>query len=147
MNNLAEVFKDKKLKLTPQRIAVYKFLKSTNEHPSAETIYKALQPDYPTMSLATVYKALKTLVEVDLVQEINVGEGNFRYDGKVCPHSHIQCLSCGRVDDIEGFCFSDLNQKISEQTEYDVMTSQVYFYGLCKDCKNLKDNVNSSDEI
>lgn len=145
MNNLTEVFKEKKLKLTPQRIAVYKYLKSTKEHPSAEIIYKALQEDYPTMSLATVYKALKTLVEVDLVQEINVGEGNFRYDGKICPHSHIQCLSCGKVEDIEGFCFTDLNENIKQHTNYEVMTSQVYFYGLCGECKN-KTAVEDSEE-
>jgi Fur family transcriptional regulator, peroxide stress response regulator len=146
MNNLSEVFKEKKLKLTPQRIAVYKYLKSTNEHPSAEVIYKALQSDYPTMSLATVYKALKTLVEVTLVQELNVGEGNFRYDGKVCPHSHIQCLSCGKVDDIEDLCFSDLNEKIKDHTDYEVMTNQVYFYGLCGNCKNNNNNNFKNDE-
>jgi Fur family transcriptional regulator, peroxide stress response regulator len=136
MNNLTEVFKDKKLKLTPQRIAVYKYLKATKEHPSAEVIYKALQPEYSTMSLATVYKALKTLVEVGLIQELNVGEGNFRYDGNVCQHSHIQCLSCGKVDDIEDFCLTDLNQTIQAHTDYEVLTNQVYFYGLCGECKN-----------
>ena len=62
MDTIATIFKEKKLKLTPQRLAVYKYLISTKEHPSAETIYTALQPTYPTMSLATVYKALKTLV-------------------------------------------------------------------------------------
>jgi Fur family peroxide stress response transcriptional regulator len=134
MNNLSSIFREKKLKLTPQRIAVYKFLQSTKEHPSAEIIYKALQPEYPTMSLATVYKALKTLVEVDLIQEINVGEGNFRYDGNVSPHPHIQCLECGRVDDIEGICFSDLNDKVKDYTEYEISGNQVYFYGICKSC-------------
>lgn len=141
MNNLADIFREKKLKLTPQRIAVYKYLQSTTEHPSAETIYKALQPEYPTMSLATVYKALKTLVEVNLVQELNVGEGNFRYDGNVCPHSHIQCLNCGKVDDIEGICFSYLNDKVGNLTNYDVITNQIYFYGICSSCKqNSKDS-------
>lgn len=135
MDNLAGIFREKKLKLTPQRIAVYKYLQSTNEHPSAETIYKSLQPEYPTMSLATVYKALKTLVDVNLVQEINVGEGNFRYDGKVCPHSHIQCLNCSRVDDVEGVCFSDLNEKIKDSVSYDIISNQVYFYGICRSCK------------
>lgn len=135
MDNITTIFRDKKLKLTPQRIAVYKYLQSTKEHPSAEIIYKALQPSYPTMSLATVYKALKTLVEVNLVQEINVGEGNFRYDGNVCPHSHVQCVNCGKVDDIEGVCFTDLNNKIKEFTNYQILTNQVYFYGLCEDCK------------
>lgn len=135
MDNLANIFREKKLKLTPQRIAVYKYLQSTNEHPSAETIYKALQPEYPTMSLATVYKALKTLVEVDLVQELNVGEGNFRYDGNTCPHSHIQCLNCSKVDDVEGICFTDLNDKVKNLTDYDVVANQIYFYGVCKSCR------------
>lgn len=135
MNNISATFKEKKLKLTPQRIAVYKYLQSTTEHPSAEIIYKALHEDYPTMSLATVYKALKTLVEVDLVQELNVGEGNFRYDGNTLPHSHIQCLSCGRVDDICNITFENLNNDVSAYTDYEVMSNQVYFYGVCKDCK------------
>ncbi|MDP4088542.1 MAG: Fur family transcriptional regulator [Bacillota bacterium] len=135
MDSITSIFREKKLKLTPQRIAVYKYLKSTKEHPSAEVIYKSLQPLYPTMSLATVYKALKTLVEVKLVQEINLGEGNFRYDGNTCSHPHVQCLSCGRVDDIDGICFEDLNSKISEFTKYEVLSNQVYFYGVCPDCK------------
>ena len=135
MNNISSIFREKKLKLTPQRIAVYKYLQRTKEHPSAEIIYKALQPEYPTMSLATVYKALKTLVEVGLVQEINVGEGNFRYDGNVCAHPHIQCVNCGKVDDVENVCFNDLNDKIRPYTKYEVLTNQVYFYGLCENCK------------
>lgn len=136
MNNIADIFKKKKLKLTPQRIAVYKFLQSTTEHPSAETIYKALQDEYPTMSLATVYKALRTLVEVSLVQEINVGEGSFRYDGNVKSHPHIQCLNCGKVADINGINFLELNKKVQNFTDFEVIGNQVYFYGLCSDCKN-----------
>lgn len=136
MNIITDIFKEKKLKLTPQRIAVYKYLQSTKKHPSAETIYKALQNDYPTMSLATVYKALKTLVSVGLIQEINVGEGNFRYDGNPAPHPHIQCLSCGRVDDIENVDFSELNVKAQKFTDYKITSSKIYFYGFCKDCKS-----------
>ena len=135
MDNITTIFREKKLKLTPQRIAVYKYLQSTKEHPSAEIIYKALQPTYPTMSLATVYKALKTLVEVELIIELNVGEGNFRYDGNMCSHPHIQCISCGIVDDIEGICLSDINEKVKPFTKYEVLANKIYFYGLCGNCK------------
>ena len=125
----------KKLKLTPQRLAVYKYLMSTNEHPSAEIIYKALQPEYPTMSLATVYKALKTLVEVKLVQEINVGEGNFRYDANSHEHAHIQCINCSKVTDLENISFTTLNRTAEECSEYKVLSNRIFFYGLCKDCQ------------
>jgi len=140
MDNITTIFREKKLKLTPQRIAVYKYLKSTKEHPSAEVIYKALQPTYPTMSLATIYKALKTLVGVELIIELNVGEGNFRYDGNMASHPHVQCISCGRVDDIAGITFSNVTEDVKEYTSYEVLASKIYFYGLCGECK--KQHVN-----
>ncbi|MGL5084758.1 MAG: Fur family transcriptional regulator [Clostridium sp.] len=135
MDNITLIFKEKKLKLTPQRLAVYKYLMSTKEHPSAEVIYKALQPDYPTMSLATVYKAVKTLVEVELVQEINVGEGNFRYDGNATDHAHIQCLSCSKVDDLEDISFKTLNKTAEDNCGYKVLSNKVFFYGICTNCQ------------
>ena len=140
MKNITNIFREKKLKLTPQRIAVYKYLLSSKQHPSAETIYKALQRDFPTMSLATVYKALKTLVDVELIQELNVGEGNFRYDANTNPHPHIQCLKCSRVDDIDDIDFKELNVKIKPYTDYDVICNQVYFYGICKNCQKEQSN-------
>lgn len=135
MDNITTIFKEKKLKLTPQRIAVYKYLQSTKEHPSAELIYKALQPTYPTMSLATVYKALKTLIEVELIIELNVGEGNFRYDSNMSPHPHIQCLTCGKVDDIEGISFPNVLEDVKQYTSYEVIATKIYFYGICENCK------------
>lgn len=135
MDNIVSIFKDKKLKLTPQRLAVYQFLKSTDEHPSAETIYKGLQENYPTMSLATVYKALKTLVEVNLVQEINIGEGNFRYDGNPNEHAHIQCINCSKVEDLHHVEFPDLNKLVEEKTNYNIKWNKLFFYGICKHCQ------------
>ena len=135
MENITAIFKEKKLKLTPQRLAVYKYLMSTKEHPSAEVIYKAIQKDFPTMSLATVYKALKTLVEVGLVQELNVGEGNFRYDGNMNSNPHIQCINCGKVDDLMNISLDHLNSEVEQKSNYKVLSNQTYFYGLCKDCQ------------
>ncbi len=51
MYSITTTFKNKGLKLTPQRIAVYEYLLGTNEHPSAETIYSKLIMSFPTMSL------------------------------------------------------------------------------------------------
>ena len=56
MKETTQILREKGLKVTPQRIAVYNMLRSTTQHPNAETIYKTLEPANPTMSLATVYK-------------------------------------------------------------------------------------------
>ena len=135
MDEIASIFKEKKLKLTPQRLAVYNYLMNTSSHPSADVIYTDIHVQYPTMSLATVYKALKTLVDVGLVQEINVGEGNFRYDGNSSPHAHIQCLKCGKVHDFHGFSLDNLNSLPQEHTDFKIVSNKVYFYGYCKECQ------------
>jgi len=135
MDHIASIFKEKKLKLTPQRLAVYNYLINTTSHPSADVIYTDIHVQYPTMSLATVYKALKTLVEVGLIQEINVGEGNFRYDGNSLSHPHLQCLGCGRVDDFKDLSLDNLNSLAEEHTDYKVVSNKVYFYGYCINCQ------------
>lgn len=136
MDNIVSLFKEKKLKLTPQRLAVYKYLISTNEHPSAETIYSTLQSEYPTMSLATVYKSLKTLFEVGLIQELNVGEGSFRYDAKIDSHPHIQCIYCSKVEDFNSLDLNSLNEEAQKHTSFQVLSNKVYFYGVCSNCKD-----------
>lgn len=135
MDNLRDVFKEKNLKVTPQRYAIYKYLCSTKDHPSAETIYNELKEEYPMLSLATVYKTLKTLVEIGIVQELNAGEDNFRYDANASTHPHIMCLSCGRVDDIEGTDFGFLNEFAGKNTDYTIESHKLYFYGICKKCR------------
>lgn len=135
MDHIAPIFKEKKLKLTPQRLAVYNYLINTTSHPSADIIYTDIHIQYPTMSLATVYKALKTLVDVGLIQEINVGEGNFRYDGNAYPHPHLQCLSCGRVDDFKNLILDNLNDLAEKHTDYKIVSNKVYFYGYCTNCQ------------
>jgi len=135
MDYIASIFKEKKLKLTPQRLAVYNYLINTTSHPSADMIYTDIHVQYPTMSLATVYKALKTLVAVGLIQEINVGEGNFRYDGNSSSHPHLQCLECGKVDDFKDLSLDNLNSLAQQHTDYEIICNKVYFYGYCSDCK------------
>ena len=94
------------------------------------------------MSLATVYKTLKALVQLNLAQEINVGEGNFRYDANAEPHPHIVCINCGRVDDIDNLDLSFINESAENFTDYDILKSKVYFYGICSDCKqNIKPTI------
>lgn len=135
MDKLTNIFREKNLKLTPQRYAIYKYLKSTKSHPSAEMIYDAIKADFPTMSLATVYKTVRTLIELGLVQEINVGEDNFRFDANVDNHPHIVCITCGKVDDIEDAAFEHLNQDVENFTNYKVSTHKLYFYGVCPECQ------------
>lgn len=57
MKVMAEILRDKGLKVTPQRLAVYQALAGTREHPSAEAIYEKVRQDHPTIILTRLTKS------------------------------------------------------------------------------------------
>lgn len=136
--HVTDLLRDKGFKVTPQRLAIYSVLASTKAHPSAEMIFNQLQPSYPTMSLATVYKTIEILKEISLVQALNVGEDSFRYDANTSSHPHVRCMSCGRVDDLEGIDARSFVDDVAGKTAYNITGQQFYFFGVCPECQAKK---------
>lgn len=135
MKKLAEKLKYHNLKATPQRIAIFNMLCSTNEHPNADTIYKTLSPIHTSMSLATVYKTLDALKNANLIQILNVGEDSFRYDANTNIHPHAICVECHRVCDINIDLNTDIENKINSQTKFKFIQQQTYCYVKCDKCQ------------
>lgn len=132
---VTELLREKGFKVTPQRLAIYKTLCHTTEHPSAEMIFNDLQSYYPTMSLATVYKTIDILKEIGLLQMLNVGEDSFRYDANMENHPHVRCRVCNRVDDIFGVPAESYIEAVADKTDYKLTGQQFYFYGVCPKCQ------------
>lgn len=88
------------LRLTPQKVAVFKALAETDEHPTAQDLFEAVREDYPTISFATVYDNLRKFKELQLVQEMNTGEGAARYDANIEHHHHIIDTKTGKLMDV-----------------------------------------------
>ncbi|MEA5571843.1 Fur family transcriptional regulator [Calothrix sp. UHCC 0171] len=108
-SEIVQVLKSKKLRVTPQRFAVYANLLARTDHPTVEQILVDLNQDAPTSSQATVYAALQALREVDLVREVLLDEGICRYDANISQHHHFRCSCCGAIEDIDWVAFPPLD--------------------------------------
>jgi len=97
MSSIKSVLRDKRLKITPQREEILKFL-DNKTHPSIDEIYENVKIKFPSISLATVYKNLNMLREQNIVLEIN--SNKVKYDLNIEPHLHIVCKNCGSIQDI-----------------------------------------------
>lgn len=85
--------------LTPQRELIIQELRSARDHPTAEELYQRLKARLPRISLATVYRNLETMSRAGLIRKIEAAGSQRRFDGSLCPHLHMRCVSCGRVMD------------------------------------------------
>ncbi len=132
---LREALEEHGHRYTEQRAAVYRFLASTDKHPTAEDVFLAVRNDVPVISLATVYKSLETLVSCGLAQKLTYGESSTRYDGRTDPHHHARCLACDRIVDVPGTLPSeDLEEMDRETTQFRVTGYRLEFTGYCASC-------------
>ena len=128
-----EKYRDRGLKLTPQRIAIFDYLEGNKEHPSAEDIFRAVSRKFPTMSFATVYNTLAALRDRGRLRELTVDPSKKRYDPDSSHHNHLICDSCRRVVDIEKRF--DLELPVRYKNEFTVLNNHIEFHGLCPACR------------
>ncbi len=134
MKQFAEILKEKGLKVTPQRLAVYSALKNTKSHPSAEDIHKMLLTDNPSISLATVYKTLDSFKSAGLIKELNLCFEHSNYDADISNHQHIVCTSCRRVFDVYYTPETTMREEVEKISGFKIDEEQVVFYGTCPEC-------------
>ena len=130
---------EKGYKVTPQRLAVFEFINSREDHPTADQIHKEMKKKYPTMSLATVYQALHLLTEMGLVQELGFNDKSSRYDPNIMPHLNIVCLKCGKIYDYEAESVKEMWSKIVAGLRFKPVGQRLDVYRYCDECSKEKD--------
>jgi Fur family transcriptional regulator, peroxide stress response regulator len=98
---LRTVFHAAGMRLTRQRLAIYRELTGRFDHPDVDTLYQAVRPRIPQISLFTVYRTMNALEDAGMVWRVATWKGHARYDGNVHTHGHFLCEKCGMIHDIE----------------------------------------------
>ena len=126
----------KKRRNTPQRRVVLEELQKLTSHPTATDLYEIARKRLPSISLGTVYRNLELLSRVGVIQKLELGGTEARFDGNSNSHHHIQCLECGQVGDLHGLADKLPIALPKEQNGYTILGHRLVFYGLCRQCKS-----------
>lgn len=127
--------REKGLKLTPQRIEIYKALLASKEHPSAETVYDEIHKKMPNVSFDTVNRTLNTLAEIGAAFIVE-GTGDVRrFDADCRNHQHIKCVKCKKIFDFSHKSFENVQVPESIASNFKILRATVYIEGLCKTCQ------------
>ena len=117
-----------------QRDAIKQFLKTTDTHPTAETVYENIKTLYPNISLGTVYRNLNLLADLGEAIKITTPLGGDRFDGRTAPHYHFCCTHCGNVIDLDLKELNFVNEEAGKNFDGIIESHSMMFYGTCPAC-------------
>jgi Fur family peroxide stress response transcriptional regulator len=131
---LRNVCKEAGIRLTPQRIEIFKLVSAAKNHPSAEDIHQRLRSKMPTVSLDTVYRTLSTLERCGMISRVEVLDGRSRFDPNITPHHHLVCTQCKRVQDFSWPEFDRMNPPTETEKWGSIKSCHGELRGVCNKC-------------
>lgn len=143
--DIDKIFKENKIRFTLPRRVTLEYLSKNPGHLSAAEIFAAIHQEYPNIGLATIYRTLELFSKIGLIHKFDFGDGRSRYelseDIIEQHHHHLVCIKCGKVinyteeKEETGIFLKELEDYLSKKYNFKITSHELYFYGLCSNCK------------
>ena len=122
------------LKLTQQRLLIFKVFMSDEGQVSPEELLQGVQNLDETISRSTVYRTVKHLHDSGIARCIHRSNGITYYEPMGDQSSQMVCERCGRTIPIKNPYFECLQHETARQQGFTLFRYQNVIYGLCSNC-------------
>ncbi len=130
------------LRVTKQRIEIFKAVFESKAHPDAETLYNLIKNKVPNVALDTVYRTLASLESLNMVFRVDSLLPKARFDADYTPHSHFLCTKCNEIYDIFLTSATDVKNEVQKKGIGNVVDVNIQVRGICPKCENEKKEKN-----
>lgn len=134
MNHFQAVCRDQGIKLTHQRIEIFREVAQTGDHPDADQIFQRVRNRMPTVSLDTVYRTLWLLNDLGLVVTLGFSRERARFDANLTEHHHFVCERCGFTRDFYSEALDNISLPDSVDSLGQIGATHVEVRGVCREC-------------
>ena len=134
LKNFRETCRKHKLKVTPQRVLIYRELLKSQDHPSADVLYERISRRFPDISFDTVYRTLAIFAEIGLIDQVDGFGTAMRFDPKMGEHHHFRCRKCSEIMDFKSGYYNTIAIPKDIAKECEVLKLQVTLEGFCRKC-------------
>ena len=122
------------VKLTPQRLEIFREIASSLQHPDAEAVHRAVHARMSTVSLDTVYRTLWMLSDMGLISVLGGRRESVRFDPNPRNHHHYVCIQCGLTSDFESENLQGLRLPGAVRKIGKVLSTHIEVRGVCEIC-------------
>jgi len=122
--------------VTAQRVAVLEAL-SHSAHAAVDVLHESVQREIPGIALQTVHGIVNDLTSAHIVQRVSLpGASSALYElARGDNHHHVQCVVCGRVEDVECVIGEAPCLTPSDTHNMQIIEAAITFRAICADCQ------------
>jgi Fur family peroxide stress response transcriptional regulator len=124
------------VRVTPQRLALYRALAEDLTHPTADSVYRRISRQFPGLSQATVYRTLELLEREKLIRRVSAPEAVARFDANQAAHQHLICRVCGNMTDVSLPEYNTLN--LPTVSDFIIEEMDIKLVGRCRACSKSR---------
>jgi Fur family transcriptional regulator, peroxide stress response regulator len=105
----------------------------TEGHATNMTILQHVQRAYPSVSATTIHRITSRMVERgELTLAPATNNNSLRFDARLSPHDHFQCLRCDCLRDMD--IPQEIITSLQKSTGDCRFTGRLNIQGICADC-------------
>jgi Fur family peroxide stress response transcriptional regulator len=133
-NLLKKLCRKHGMRLTPQRLEIFRVINSAKDHPSAFEVYQRVSSRNPAISPDTVYRTLDTFDQCELIDKVEFLDFKIRFDPNINTHHHFICTECGSIRDFDWKNFDEVDLPPNVMEWGQPKTRQAQIKGVCVKC-------------
>jgi Fur family peroxide stress response transcriptional regulator len=134
MARFEQVCREAGVRLTHQRLEIFREVAQTGDHPDAETVHRRVRERMPTVSQDTVYRTLWLLNDHGLITTLGPSRERTRFDANLRRHHHFVCTRCGLTQDFYSEELDDLKLPSTAKALGRIEATLVEVRGVCRGC-------------
>jgi len=146
MTHCEEVCRSAGVKITHQRMEIFRQVAESGRHPDAAAVFRGVRERVPTISLDTVYRTLWLLTDLGLIRTLGPPRERARFDANLRRHHHFVCRRCGLIRDFYSDAFDELQLPEVVATIGLVETTHVEAEGVCRVCSSQQHEAGSTSQ-
>lgn len=135
-HNCKDELQEASLKATPARIAVMKFLESTDMPVDVSLIINYLKNEKINADPATIFRMMNDFLAKGITKEIQLEKGKVHYElASKGDHHHLVCDQCGKIEAVEDNFVPQMEKELAKKHQFLIRRHSLEFFGLCSNCQ------------
>ncbi|NJN23003.1 MAG: transcriptional repressor [Leptolyngbya sp. RL_3_1] len=127
-------------RMTPQREIILETFQNLpkGDHLSAEELCELMKEKGEPISLSTIYRNVKLMARMGIVRELELAEGQKRYEiNQPAPHHHhhLICVRCNKTIEFRNDSVLKVGAKTAQKSGYQLLDCQLMIHAVCPTCQ------------